>query len=109
MFSRRNPEESIVFTLRGFGSNQGNIHPFVTQRHLVLFMVVDMRGILDDAKEYRNGISWQLGPYEFRKGGIVKGLSGVGTNLNRCTAGTSLVVGKADAVDVGLVDARELA
>ena len=99
----------VVFTLRGFSPNQGSINPLITKWHLVLLMVVDVSGILDDAKEQWNSIFRQLGAYESRKLRVVKRLTRIWANLNRCTAGTPLVVGETDAVNIGFGDARELA
>lgn len=98
-----------MFTLGGFSSNQGSINPLIPKWHLVLLMVVNMSGILHDAKEQRHSIFWQLGPYEPRKFCVIKCLTGIWANLNSRTPGTSLVVGKMDAVDIGFSDARELA
>lgn len=99
----------VVLALRGFSPNQGSINTLITKWNLVLLMVVDVSGILDNAKEQRNSIFGQLRAYESRKLRVVKCLTRIWANLNRCTPGTSLVIGETDTVDVGFGDARELA
>ena len=72
-------------------------------------MVVDMSGILHDAKEQGHSIFRQLGAYKSRELCVIKCLTGIWANLNCRTPGSSLVIGKTDAVDVSFSDARELA
>lgn len=99
----------VILTLGGFSSKQSNTNTLIPKRYLVLLMIVDVRGILDDAKEQRNSIFRQLGAYESRKRCVVKCLSGVRANLNSCTPSPSFVIGKTDAVDVRLGNTREVA
>ena len=72
-------------------------------------MVMDVRRFIDDAEEDGHRVARQFGPGVACECGIVEGLPGFGADLEGGAAGAAFVVGEADAVDVGFLDAGEFA
>lgn len=51
LIPRRNPQEMIIPTIRHLRPNKLRVHSLVTQRNLILLMVMDVRGVIDYTQE----------------------------------------------------------
>ena len=89
----RNPQEIITLTISHLCPDKRGIYSLLTQRHLVLLVVMDMGGFIDYPEEDWHCVAWQLGAGIACESGIVKGLPCVWADLECCAAGTAFVVG----------------